>query len=120
MFELFFYHANAFMGTFQKESLKYIIVSYFGYFIGIFSTIFLYASDLEFYGTLRYILAISLLLSSFFSLGLNASVVKFYYELKDKNITNNFMTFSIIGILSISLIGYLFFILVKNIFINPT
>ena len=88
------------------ESLKYSFISYCGYFLGICSTIFLYTSELKFYGTLRYILAISLLLSSFFSLGLNATTVKLYNELRIKKYINAFICFSIIVILLFSIFCY--------------
>ena len=93
------------MGTLKKESLKYTIISYCGYLIGILSTIFLYTSNLEFYGTLRDILAISLLLSSFFSLGLNATIVKLYNVLKNNKYINGFLSFSAVAIILFSLLN---------------
>lgn len=113
--ELFFYKVS--MGKIKNESLKYIIISYCGYLIGIFSTIFLFSTELKFYGTIRYIFATSLLLSSFFTLGLNASIIKYYNYLKNEKLVNSFISFSLVGIVFFSLVIYLILTVYKDLFV---
>ncbi|WP_165790492.1 lipopolysaccharide biosynthesis protein [Chryseobacterium sp. MYb7] len=100
----------------SSQAIKYSFISYIGYIIGIISTIFLYSSELEFYGTLRYILATSLLLSSFFSLGLNATIIKLYNELTNKGFINSFICLSLIVIIVFISLNYFTFDLLKEFF----
>ncbi len=95
------------MGVIQRQGLKHTIVSYFGVFIGLFSTLLIYPRIPELYGLFKVIIDSTLLCVSFFSFGLSIHAVKFFPDFKDQKTGHHgFLSFLLIG----SLIGFLFFL----------
>ena len=86
------------MGVIQRQGLKHTIVSYFGGLIGLFSTIFIYPRVPELYGLFRVIIDATMLIVSFFSLGLSTHAVKFFPKFKNlKTGHHGFLGFLLIG-----------------------
>lgn len=95
------------MGVIQRQGLKHTIVSYFGVLIGLFSTIFIYPRVPELYGLFRVIIDATMLIVSFFSLGLSTHAVKFFPKFKNlKTGHHGFLGFLLIG----SSIGFIIFL----------
>lgn len=96
------------MGVIQRQGLKHTIVSYFGVFIGLFSTLLIYPRIPELYGLFKVIIDSTMLFVSFFSFGLSVHAVKFFPDFRDQKTGHHgFLGFLLIG----SLIGFLFFLL---------
>ncbi len=96
------------MGVIQRQGLKHTIVSYFGVFIGLFSTLLIYPRIPELYGLFKVIIDSTMLCVSFFSLGLSTHAVKFFPDFKDQKTGHHgFLGFLLIG----SSVGFLFFLL---------
>ena len=60
------------MSVVSRQGFKYSIIGYFGFLIGTLSSIYVYPYDMEFYGTLRYVLATAELLFPFVLAGISS------------------------------------------------
>jgi len=104
------------MSVVSRQGFKYSIIGYFGFLIGTLSAIFIYPFNLEFYGTIRYVLSTSELLFPFILVGISHSNVRFYFELSQKNKQHHLLSFSflftlffgIIFIFLVEMIGFYF------------
>jgi O-antigen/teichoic acid export membrane protein len=83
------------MGVVARQSIKYSFVGYFSFIIGTLATIFLYPSDLEFYGKIRYILPTAEMILPLVTLGIAFANVKFHPKLSTNNEHYNLLKFSI-------------------------
>ncbi len=104
------------MSIIARQSVKFSIISYFGYAIGILASVFLYPYDFDFSGKIQIVLSYAELLSPFILFGLSASIMKFNPELKQKNATQSFFTFGIIIIILNSGLAFLAFKLLQIFF----
>lgn len=97
------------MGIVQRQSLKNVIVNYVGILIGAISTLFIYPLDFKLYGEIQFCLSSAALLSSFFGMGNNIMIFKFFPSFRERKI-KGFLTISFIyAILSTFLITLLLF-----------
>lgn len=87
------------MGVIQRQGIKHTIVNLFGVCIGLMSTIFIYPRATELYGLAQIFIGGSILLMSFFSLGLNAVTIKYFPIFKDESKKHRgFLGFLLIGV----------------------
>lgn len=84
------------MSVVSRQGFKYSIIGYFGFLIGTLSSIYVYPYDMEFYGTLRYVLATAELLFPFVLIGISHANVRFYNELEKTNQQQNLLSFSFV------------------------
>ena len=69
----------------QNQSIVYSIINYFGAFIGVFSTLYIYPSDLNLYGLYGFLTNTASLLTPFITLGFGSiqwawRILFFYFE----------------------------------------
>jgi O-antigen/teichoic acid export membrane protein len=86
------------MDVVTRQSIKYSFVGYFSFIIGTLATIFLYPSDLEFYGKIRYILPTAEMILPLVTLGIAFANVRFHPKLSTNNDHYNLLKFSIVFI----------------------
>ena len=84
------------MSVVSRQGFKYSIIGYFGFLIGTLSSIYVYPYDMEFYGTLRYVLATAELLFPFVLIGISHANVRFFKELEKTNQQQNLVSFSFV------------------------
>ena len=84
------------MSVVSRQGFKYSIIGYFGFLIGTLSSIYVYPYDMEFYGTLRYVLATAELLFPFVLVGISHANVRFFNELEQTNQQQNLVSFSFV------------------------
>ena len=86
------------MGIVLNQSLKNTIITYIGFGIGGISTIFLFPSILgkTYYGLSNYILSCANVIMPLFAIGMQNSLVKFYSQCKTEKEQNQFLSFSVI------------------------
>jgi len=114
------------MGIVLNQSLKNTIITYIGFGIGGISTLFLFPPILgkTFYGLSNYILSCANVLMPLFAIGMQNTLVKFYSQCKTEDERNQFLSFTVlfplllsIPLLLIGLFFYdeiLFFVTKKN------
>lgn len=99
------------MSVVARQGLKYTIIGYVGFFIGILG-IFISTKDFTFYGTLRYILSSAEMLVPFVVLGISYSNVKFFITVKEDNREMNILSLSLLAIaVHFIIFSSLFFVL---------
>jgi O-antigen/teichoic acid export membrane protein len=86
------------MGIVLNQSLKNTIITYIGFAIGGISTIFLFPSILgkTYYGLSNYILSCANVIMPLFAIGMQNSLVKFYSQCKTEKEQNQFLSFSVL------------------------
>ena len=86
------------MGIVLNQSLKNTIITYIGFAIGGISTIFLFPSILgkTYYGLSNYILSCANVIMPLFAIGMQNTLVKFYSQCKTEKEQNQFLSFSVI------------------------
>ncbi len=95
------------MGVIQRQGFKHSLVNLVGVGIGLMSTLFIYPRALELYGLAQIILASSVLLMSFFTLGLNVVAVRYFPTFKDPSSGHrNFLSFLLVG----GFVGFVLFL----------
>lgn len=104
------------MGIIQRQSIKNSIVSYAGVLIALFSTLYIYKVDEEIYGFTIYLYSTALFLAPFASLGIVASVIKFYPLFSDKK-ESYFNTLLVLLILANIVFLIAFFVFREPIFL---
>ena len=86
------------MGIVLNQSLKNTIITYIGFAIGGISTIFLFPSILgkTYYGLSNYILSCANVIMPLFAIGMQNTLVKFYSQYKTEKEQNQFLSFSVL------------------------
>jgi O-antigen/teichoic acid export membrane protein len=86
------------MGIVLNQSLKNTIITYIGFAIGGISTIFLFPSILgkTYYGLSNYILSCANVIMPLFAIGMQNTLVKFYSQCKTEKEQNQFLSFSVV------------------------
>ena len=86
------------MGIVLNQSLKNTIITYIGFGIGGISTIFLFPSILgkTYYGLSNYILSCANVIMPLFAIGMQNTLVKFYSQCKTEKEQNQFLSFSVL------------------------
>ena len=86
------------MGIVLNQSLKNTIITYIGFVIGGISTIFLFPSILgkTYYGLSNYILSCANVIMPLFAIGMQNTLVKFYSQCKTEKEQNQFLSFSVL------------------------
>ncbi len=103
------------MGIVLNQSLKNTIITYIGFGIGGISTIFLFPPILgkTYYGLSNYILSCANVIMPFFAIGMQNTLVKFYSQCKTEKEENQFLSFTVVFPLLLSiplvLIGLFFY-----------
>ncbi|MEY4962787.1 MAG: hypothetical protein RLZZ323_106 [Bacteroidota bacterium] len=103
------------MGIVLNQSLKNTIITYIGFAIGGISTIFLFPPILgkTYYGLSNYILSCANVIMPLFAIGMQNTLVKFYSQCKSEQEENQFLSFTVIFPLLLSiplvLIGLFFY-----------
>lgn len=103
------------MSVVARQSFKYSIIGYLGFLLGTFSTLFIFTSDLEYFGKLRFILPVAQMLMPIVIFGLSYSNVYFFGRAKEAGKEQNFLSISLlmvfVNFLIFSLGFYAFFYL---------
>ncbi|MEC5395524.1 lipopolysaccharide biosynthesis protein [Bergeyella sp. RCAD1439] len=86
------------MSIIARQGFKYSLISYFGFLIGTFASIFLFPRDMNFYGKLRFILPTAEMLLPIVVFGLSFSNVKFFAIAQKNGKHQNLLTLSLVGI----------------------
>lgn len=103
------------MGIVLNQSLKNTIITYIGFGIGGISTIFLFPPILgkTYYGLSNYILSCANVIMPLFAIGMQNTLVKFYSQCKTEQEENQFLSFTVVFPLLLSiplvLIGLFFY-----------
>ncbi len=103
------------MGIVLNQSLKNTIITYIGFGIGGISTIFLFPPILgkTYYGLSNYILSCANVIMPLFAIGMQNTLVKFYSQCKTEKEENQFLSFTVVFPLLLSiplvLIGLFFY-----------
>lgn len=87
------------MSVVARQGFKYSLIGYVGFLLGTFSAIFIFPSDFEFYGKLRYILPTAEMLVPFVVLGISYSNVKFFRKVEADGKKQNMLSLSLLAIL---------------------
>ena len=73
------------MGVIKRQVFKNTIVSYFGIFLGIFSTFYIYPLEEGIYGLARFLISMAALLMPLLSFGMTSQVIRFFPYFQDKS-----------------------------------
>ena len=84
------------MSVVARQSFKYSIIGYLGFLLGMVSAVFIFPSDLTYYGKLRYILPAAQMYMTVVVFGLSFSNVYFFGRLKEVNKQQNFLSWSLL------------------------
>ncbi len=82
------------MGIVATQSLKNVISTYIGFFIGAINTLFLYTNFLsdDYYGMVGYMLSLAYVIMPVMAFGVHNTLVKFYSTFKTRVSLNSFST----------------------------
>jgi O-antigen/teichoic acid export membrane protein len=95
------------MSVVARQGFKYSIIGYIGFLLGTFS-IFIFTNNLEFYGTLRYIMPTAEMLVPFVVFGISYSNVKFFNRVDQDGKRQNMLSLSLAAVL----INFILFLVV--------
>lgn len=84
----------------KNEFLRYSFYNYIGVFIGVFSNLFIYTTNEEFLGVLRYVESLAFLIWPLILMGASSSLINFTPKLKQKS--------------NVNLFSYSLFIVIRN------
>ncbi len=104
------------MSVVARQGLKYTIIGYVGFFIGMISAVFVFPHDFEFYGKLRYILPAAEMLVPFVVLGISYSNVKFFQQVKADGKEQNMLSLSLLAVAINFVIFCLLFFVIPYVF----
>ncbi|WBV56211.1 oligosaccharide flippase family protein [Chryseobacterium sp. Chry.R1] len=100
------------MSVVARQGFKYSIIGYIGFLLGTVSAIFIFPSNFEFYGKLRYILPTAEMLVPFVVLGISYSNVKFFHRVEKDGKKQNMLSISLLTILiNFAVFAIVFFII---------
>ncbi|MBQ4821912.1 polysaccharide biosynthesis C-terminal domain-containing protein [Aquimarina sp. MMG016] len=93
------------MGVVINQSIKNVIITFFGFGIGAVNTLFLFTNfmEKEYYGLVSYLISASNLIWPLMAFGMQNTLVKFFSSYKDKDQQNKFLTLLLIVPFGISL-----------------
>ena len=91
----------------KKEIFKYSLYNYIGAFIGIFSTLFIYTTNQEFLGVIRYVESLSYVIWPIILLGGSSSLINFSGKFS-KDINVKLFSFTLMNIVRNSFIFFFF------------
>ena len=103
------------MGIVLNQSLKNTIITYIGFAIGGFNTIYLYPVFLgaAYYGLTNYIVSSANVIMPLFAIGMQNTLVKFYSQYKTHEERSQFLSFTVLFpllfIIPLCLFGFIFF-----------
>ncbi|MES2575453.1 MAG: oligosaccharide flippase family protein [Bacteroidota bacterium] len=103
------------MGIVLNQSLKNTIITYIGFGIGGFNTIYLYPVFLgaTYYGLTNYIVSSANVIMPLFAIGMQNTLVKFYSQYQTHEERSRFLSFTVLFpllfIIPLCLIGFFFF-----------
>ena len=103
------------MGIVINQSIKNIVITYFGFGIGAINALFLYTNflDKEYYGMVTFLLSASSIMMPLMAFGVHSTLIRFYSRYTDVAEREKFMTFMLfmplLLIMPITLITYLFY-----------
>ena len=103
------------MGIVLNQSLKNTIITYIGFAIGGFNTIYLYPVFLgaTFYGLTNYIVSSANVIMPLFAIGMQNTLVKFYSQYETNEERSRFLSFTVLFplllIIPMFLLGFYFF-----------
>lgn len=103
------------MGIVLNQSLKNTIITYIGFAIGGFNTIYLYPVFLgaAYYGLTNYIVSSANVIMPLFAIGMQNTLVKFYSQYQTHEERSRFLSFTVLFpllfIIPLCLIGFVFF-----------
>ncbi|MBD0825359.1 lipopolysaccharide biosynthesis protein [Aestuariibaculum marinum] len=82
------------MGIVASQSVKNIVSTYLGFFIGAINTLFLYTKFMsdEYYGMVGYMLSLAYVIMPVMAFGVHNTIVKFYSSFKTRVSLNSFLT----------------------------
>ncbi|PQL93529.1 lipopolysaccharide biosynthesis protein [Apibacter adventoris] len=83
------------MGIVARQGIKYSIISYLSFLLGTFSTIFIYPTNTQFLGQLRFIQPAAELIYPFVVFGLSFANIRFHQKFKVQNQQIDFLEFSV-------------------------
>lgn len=86
------------MSVVARQGFKYSIIGYIGFLLGTISAIFIFPSNFEFYGQLRYILPTAEMLVPVVVLGISYSNVKFFHRVEKDGKKQNMLSLSLLVI----------------------
>ena len=100
------------MSVVARQGVKYSIIGYLGALLGIFSSIFIFPYDMEFYGKLRYILPTAEIFVPVVVFGLSFSNVKFFSRVSADGKHHNMLSLSLVAVVAnfILFVGFYFLI----------
>jgi O-antigen/teichoic acid export membrane protein len=99
------------MSVVARQGFKYSIIGYIGFLLGTFS-IFIFTNNLEFYGTLRYIMPTAEMLVPFVVFGISYSNVKFFNRVDKDGKRQNMLSLSLAAVfINFILFLFVFFLL---------
>lgn len=101
------------MSIVARQSFKYTLIGYLGFFLGTFSAIFVFNRDFEFYGKLRFIMNSAEIIAPFILLGVSYSNVKFFLKAKQENKHHNMLSVSLLAV------GIHFLVFLLGFFVAP-
>ena len=86
------------MGIVASQSLRNIISTYLGFFVGAINTLFLYTKFLsdDYYGVVCYMLSLAYVIMPLMSFGMYNTLIKFYSTFKTNDSLNRFLTFTLV------------------------
>lgn len=87
------------MSIVARQSFKYTLIGYLGFFLGTFSAIFVFNRDFEFYGKLRFIMNSAEIIAPFIILGVSYANVKFFLKTKQDNKHHNMLSLSLLCVI---------------------
>ena len=89
------------MGIVINQSIKNIVITYFGFGIGAINALFLYTNflDKEYYGMVTFLLSASSIMMPLMSFGVHSTLIRFYSRYTDVAEREKFMTFMFCNLL---------------------
>ncbi|PQA96962.1 polysaccharide biosynthesis protein [Chryseobacterium shigense] len=103
------------MSVVARQGFKYSIIGYIGFLLGTFS-IFIFTNNLEFYGTLRYIMPTAEMLVPFVVFGISYSNVKFFNKVDQDGKRHNMLSLSLAAVFINFILFLVVFFLLPYIF----
>ncbi|AJR04298.1 lipopolysaccharide biosynthesis protein [Siansivirga zeaxanthinifaciens] len=103
------------MGLVASQSIKNLISTYLGFFIGAINTLFLYTKFLsaEYYGMVGYMFSLANVIMPLMAFGVHNTIVKFYSSFKTRTSLNSFLTLMLVLplllVIPVTIIGYFFY-----------
>lgn len=102
------------MGFILRQSAKFTVLNFILVAIGALSIFFIYPNNLKLYGELNLLYFSANLITPIISLGFSNAILKYHQRFTRLGFENNYLAFTLLGSLFTSSIGFLIFILLKD------